>query len=541
MPQQTDPLPKLRQRLKSSTAQLPPMTYVSKDEDFDLITPPQESCRHRSSWLRCPHSPDPLQQTKANGISKAVCRPEPTAAEQSGVAMLLTQDSSSTTEVDWLDTDYVDPPVSCECQPSHMVGTNTSLPSFGSTGTSCRTADNNSISQTPARPTVDAGVRQSATDATPNQLAYLGSSPSSSSSSSVHSSQSHGYSAAGAFPEQQQSGCMQHQAFDDLFDTRQSSFLTTQQAAAEPCFQLAGTIDTDHLRQPQIPGHGLLLSLNTADSLPSTSGGTAASLHQLQFANYVQAGIDSASDSPANSSLFQPPCPEATTQAAAEQSRLDQTDTVNRDASHELAPGVGVVSTSHLEIMGWDLFADTLGTFRLLSDSASEPASQRSLPEPSDFGPVTPGADVNEIKCTPHCLTARTSFVHARHDISISDSQDLRAFEDCLPDADGQVYARHDEQCDSVPCKHDKFAYVLLESPRVGYVQSEASRLAHLDAMQPCGKQKQSSCGCYSLFRQRDSETTPRTSFKEWCTRFCAKRKACLYPCVSLVTHHHAD
>lgn len=51
------------------------------------------------------------------------------------------------------------------------------------------------------------------------------------------------------------------------------------------------------------------------------------------------------------------------------------------------------VSTAQLEVMGWDMFADTLGTFRLLSDTDSDVESTVNLlPEPSELGPVTPEA-----------------------------------------------------------------------------------------------------------------------------------------------------
>lgn len=499
--QRADILPELRQRLKRSTAELPTPAQSEMPAAFDPATPPQDACLHRPSQLLNQCS-DPTTCCSPHEEGRQTSLPTATAIAQPEPADVVSSNPSAevqSVELGWQTGDYADPSVSFDRQRNLGLG--------------------------PSGPT----------DAISNRRVRSNGSAQQSADQAVHATSS--FSCRSQISSSSISNCCQvpgarHQVFDDLFDTRQSSFMTSQYSAAEPCTQLGTPSDSHSLRQMQTTPREVGLSLQTSSSLPSTSGGTSASLHQLQHVNYSQADADSASGSSACACSTQLPRPAGTAQVALVQPRSDQSGTASRLPSQELSPGVRIVSTSHLEIMGWDLFADNLGTFQLLSDSASEAASERSLPEPNDFGPMTPGAGMHEPKSTPQCAAADTPFMHVRHEVSLADSQDLDAFDDHLPNLAHQQHElghSQDKEHEYIPHEHNHFAYVALASPRTTVECKVAPSQADQHRIQLGSQPNCYSCGCYGISRHKKSRN--RLSFRDRCIRFYAGRKACLYPC----------
>lgn len=527
---QADPLPALRRRLESNTAlchgdpaeqqhrYLPPTTETAGREAHGPITPPPDLTQHRTAQAESSCSSDSLHLTQGSSRRFAMTA-APAAEHLSETATVVNEDlfrNLSTSELDWLDIDCVDAPATRQ-QLHHHTSQTCSLP------------------QISVASTADANVSHSAADTQPNHEAGLNSPVSANRGSRSR------HTAAACFGAQQHCPSDQHQAFDDLFDTRQSSFLTTQPAASELSAKVAASASQN---TPSTGYH--LTHCDTASSLgaadipadtpadtPASASGRAAGLlnHAAHLATHVQPE-DLVRSAFAHTSLTAwsdlPP------QQQSGPTGLDQREPQHPAASQELAPGARIVSTSHLDIMGWGLYADTLGTFQLLSDSATESTS-RSLPEPSDFGPVTPAAGLTEANCTPHRLTAVTPFANARHDASLSGSQDLGVFdvpfmEDCLHDTDPPVYevldSDPDAQDDNGFHKHRRHAYAMLESPRITTELWVGSRVG-TEPKQPHNKQRHY-CGCYRLSRRRDNQQRP--SVRGWWATFCAKRKACLYP-----------
>lgn len=227
-----------------------------------------------------------------------------------------------------------------------------------------------------------------------------------------------------------------------------------------------------------------------------------------------------------------PPVQEASQQLS--QQMFSQQGYSHQEYSHrpgqELVPGTRVVSTSHLEIMGWDLFADTLGTFHLLSDAPSEPTSQ-ALPEPSDFGPVTPAVAAHQTKYTP--VAALTPFAHVEQHVGWH-SQDLADFEvpfmeDCLSDTDPQMVDPGVRKCEAgygnAFHKHfNRHVYETLESPREVHYQGQHASDRVVDTQL---RHSARSCGCFGSAKQQNAkEGKPVT----WWRAVIAKGRACIHP-----------
>lgn len=508
-----DPLPGLRQRLRSTTGQTSlaqPASNMQQNPQaqlsaFDPVTPPPEPFQHSCARIQTPGPPHSPQHTSGRHLSPpsgGQFLPSEKLDAVHTESTDLGHDTFSqqlSTTAGLLDSDAANPHTSQQWDASHMFQTHNSLASSQADETDaphcCAFTDGTSSIQ-----------GTTAIKGSCNQTAVIRFG--SSSVSSDDNSQSHGCNTSAGFCEQLQSNAKQHQAFDDLFDTRLSSFLTTWHAG-----------------------------LDILGSLPSMSGSATA----LSCQQGKQAEHDSDSVRTTPASRGQTPCPASTSQELPAQVGLgqtgaDQTEHENGVAAQDLALGARIVSTSHLEIMGWDLFADTLGTFHLLSDSASEPTSQ-SLPEPSDFGPVTPAAGADEVNCTPHHLTAATSFAHARPTVNISDSQDLDAFdvpfmEDYLPDTnphmDDLVNRVLEAEHGSGFYRHKRHAYAVLESPRASASSREEPILARGQGIVASNQQRQYVCGCYRFSKAPSNK--PRTPLrKQWAT-FCAKSKGCFHP-----------
>ena len=522
---QADPLPALRRRLEINTAlchvdpaeqqhrYLPPTTETAGREAYGPITPPPDLTQHRTAQAESSCSSDSLHHT--HGSSRRFAMTATPAAEQlSETATVGNEDSFrnlSTSELDWLDIDGLDVPATRQQLHHH-------------------TSQTHSLPQTFVASTAVANVSHSVAAAQPDHEAGLNSPVRANRGSRSR------HTPAACFGAQQHCPSDQHQAFDDLFDTRQSSLLNTQPAVSE----LSAKVAAGALQKTPSTGYHLThcntqSSLSSADNpadTPASSGRAAELLNDAaRPANCVQL------EGPVRSSFAHTSLTAWSDLPPQQQSGttgLDQREPKHQAASQELAPGAWLVSTSHLEIMGWGLYADTLGTFQLLSDSASESTS-RSLPEPSDFGPVTPAAGVTEVNCTPHRLTAVTPFANARHDVSLFGSQDLGAFdvpfmEDCLHSTDPPVYevfdSDPDAQDDNGLYKHNRHAYMVLESPRITTELWVGSRDGTAPK-QPHKKQRQY-CGCYRLSRRRDDQQRP--SVRGWWATFCAKRRARWYP-----------
>ena len=100
-------------------------------------------------------------------------------------------------------------------------------------------------------------------------------------------------------------------------------------------------------------------------------------------------------------------------------------DACTEQISVKCEPLTAAVSTAQLEVMGWDMFADTLGTFRLLSDTDSDAESTANLlPEPSELGPITPEAAVPEPRPS-HSMLAENA---VSYDTRLAYSPDDRDF-----------------------------------------------------------------------------------------------------------------
>ena len=212
------------------------------------------------------------------------------------------------------------------------------------------------------------------------------------------------------------------QVFSELFDTQLSQFLTTQEealsvsaelqaSAAETVSiystgpQLQSSVASEavsaHSKQPgQLqPAHAE--SATTADtSFPVRTSGSVAdpeSVADLESVDDKCTHVESATIARAT--------PVSPTAAAVKHPSAHDNDAVTD------VPLAAAVSTAQLEIMGWDMFADTLGTFRLLSDTDSDAESTTNLlPEPSELAPITPESGLLEPRMMQHQVHADSPY-----------------------------------------------------------------------------------------------------------------------------------
>lgn len=196
----------------------------------------------------------------------------------------------------------------------------------------------------------------------------------------------------------------QQQVFRELFDTQLSQILTSQDVVED----MFGS-STDRPSRNQVADAG-------AGPEPVAIG-VCSSTTDLA-ADSILVNMHSAASVEASGSCLQPTTqfcehlhrpaaavatdtPAGTTDAAAEPAgtcaALSPCVEHQETVKHE--PSRTAVSTAQLEVMGWDMFADTLGTFRLLSDTDSDVESTVNLlPEPAELGPVTPEAAEHQLE-----------------------------------------------------------------------------------------------------------------------------------------------
>ena len=224
----------------------------------------------------------------------------------------------------------------------------------------------------------------------------------------------------------QHSNQQQQQVFNELFDTQLSQILTTQD-------DMSGS--SSELPTPDIPdavsAHCYTVgpvqraklavspsSSQVSDADPSsepahvccsmTGSASDSILVSMHSTASSEACIACASPSTQIEGHLCLPTPAADT-AAADIAAGIPTRPIETPAApppsikHQEAmkrePLTAAVSTAQLEVMGWDMFADTLGTFRLLSDTDSDAESTANLlPEPSELSPITPEAAEPQLK-----------------------------------------------------------------------------------------------------------------------------------------------
>lgn len=231
-------------------------------------------------------------------------------------------------------------------------------------------------------------------------------------------------------PMLHESECHQHdnqgQAFHELFDSR--LLLTTQEdiLSSSDADSDLSTSDMPSAGMSQIPQQDS--EADFAALLPGSSQ-TLFAVAALEPKAVQSNATDAASDRSIHceystgSSDASAACSRPITQVvehlhAATPAAVDTVATLldpdALDAGIEQVPVkreplTAAVSTAQLEVMGWDMFADTLGTFRLLSDTDSDAESTANLlPEPSELGPITPEAAVPEPRPT-HSMLAENS------------------------------------------------------------------------------------------------------------------------------------
>ena len=191
----------------------------------------------------------------------------------------------------------------------------------------------------------------------------------------------------------------QHQSgvYSDLFDTQLSQLLTTNEealsfSAPQQALAVSGNIFTQSHTQDLQPAPFVFATGPGPESAAVPEVAPAAAFSNL---SEVSCACDEAVDSPA---AGRPWTTAATSMVDASQQAAVQGLNPHCKDPRQREPLVAAVSTARLEIMGWDMFADTLGTFCLLSESDSNVESTTMLlPE---LAPVTPECGLPEPSMT---------------------------------------------------------------------------------------------------------------------------------------------
>ena len=214
----------------------------------------------------------------------------------------------------------------------------------------------------------------------------------------------------------------QHQVFSDLFDTQLSQFLSTHEevltVSAE--LQASAVADSDSVlsQAPHSaePGSASLYSY-VADSASADSVSIHSQVVDLAPADMASDPVTAlegnlpASSKPApntSSSVLDSSRVLSSSSISSSRAQMSSVDKAACKPAEALMSATGAaqlaahshegdkhepvttaVSTAQLEVMGWDMFADTLGTFHLLSDSDAE-STTNLLPEPAELCPITP-------------------------------------------------------------------------------------------------------------------------------------------------------
>ena len=207
----------------------------------------------------------------------------------------------------------------------------------------------------------------------------------------------------------------QQQAFSVLFDTQLSQILTTHEdligstaelpaynapeAASAQCntggpaqqAQQPVSLCSSQLSdtEPRAERATVYSRSSTPDS--SVSDSTLISMHSTISGDACIASAHQVSTTAAVADTTAGSAASAAVDTAAIESSAAAPPCSKHLGAVEREPLTAAVSTAQLEVMGWDMFADTLGTFRLLSDTDSDAESTVNLlPKPCELGPITP-------------------------------------------------------------------------------------------------------------------------------------------------------
>lgn len=349
--------------------------------------------------------------------------------------------------------------------------------------------------------------------------------------------------------KQQHSTLQQQQVFSELFDTQLSQILTSQE-------DMFGS-------SAELPSSSQVADAE-ADSAPvlvagSARGSTAdlaldSILVSMRSTASGDAGVDSVQSSTQCHDLYRSTAAVATDAATAAATASESCAAFLLCMEHQEAmkrePLRAAVSTAQLEVMGWDMFTDTLGTFRLLSDTDSDVESTHNLlPEPSELGPVTPEAAEHQL--------AMNHGWYMENAPAVPYTTELSAFLDDFPghshieliDSNVSVVpADKFVMDDHVSCLEREFQTVM--SDRQGLVEaypgmssdaeefdgdgspgclgqhaSCAGRLEECVTCSPCA-----TCSCYPYAALRPGKRHQKTKLKRVWARVRNMGDACLHP-----------
>ena len=217
-------------------------------------------------------------------------------------------------------------------------------------------------------------------------------------------------------PASQQPSSQQQQVFNELFDTQLSEILMTHEhvfssEAERPALDASEATSVQcciggHLQQAQRTVSLCSSQVSNAEpDLEPESVYSSSSSSTNSASDTTQIDMHSSTPAQGYVAASQPSTQVLSTAAGADTTAVTAasaaTDTAALPLQSSAAafcmqhqkqePLTAAVSTAQLEVMGWDMFADTLGTFRLLSDTDSDAESTATLlPEPCELGPITP-------------------------------------------------------------------------------------------------------------------------------------------------------
>ena len=396
----------------------------------------------------------------------------------------------------------------------------------------------------------------------------------------------------------------QHQVFSDLFDTQLSQFLSTHEEALTLSAELQSSAAADSdsvLNQAShsaVPDSASLYS-NVTDSASAVSISTHSQVVDSAPADMAsdprhilqEAPVDPVTAEEGGLPASLKPAPNATSSSILDSSRVLSSSSSSGSSRAEMSsvdkaackPAEALmsatdaaqlaahspegdkqealttaVSTAQLEIMGWDMFADTLGTFRLLSDSDSDAESTTNLlPEPAELCPITSKLGLHEPRLTQQQVAVESPVMYdspvlgddANGDSpGVWHSQDLAHFD--LPDGleDGYMQDASSDKyvCSSPmsPLEWEYHAMMLNEhclSERypgmhsdarefdgrgcLGNSQSCAARFEECMTCYPCA-----TCACYPTAPLQPGRHHRKSVAKRFWASMKAKGSACIHP-----------
>ncbi len=392
----------------------------------------------------------------------------------------------------------------------------------------------------------------------------------------------------------------QHQVFSDLFDTQLSQFLSTHEEALTLSAELqaSAAADSDSVLS-QAPHSAVPDSASLYSYMADSASAGSVSIHSqvvdsapADMASFPSHILQAAPVNPVTAldgslPASLKPAPSATSASILNSSRvlsssssssraesnsvdkatckpaealMSATDAAqlaaHSDEGDKHEPVTTAVSTAQLEIMGWDMFADTLGTFRLLSDSDAE-STTNLLPEPAELCPITPEMGLHEPRLTQQQVAVDSPLMydspvlgdHANRDTpGVWHSQDLAHFD--LPDGheDGYMQDAPSDQyvCNSPmsPLEWEYHAMMLNDhclSERYPGMHSDArefdgrgcfgnshscaARFEECMTCYPCA-----TCACYPTAPLQPGRHHRKSVVKRLWASVKAKGSACIYP-----------